>query len=108
MIIENLKIDHANPDNSVLVLIISLVGSSSRQAKSPLVQDGSAVVRAAFAENIALLAECPLRVLEMMQLGEAEDQEDKEDTAYFVTYDQKLQTIQGDHTGQGRSPAQRP
>ncbi|XP_052760753.1 phosphoinositide 3-kinase regulatory subunit 4-like [Mya arenaria] len=172
LIKENLKIDPAHPENnSALVLIISLVGSSSRQATycnaklvalnlmtefskyvtadiildrllpyvihmskdkearvraemlhcitrclkdiqnvpksdvnvfqeyifsnlSHLVHDSSTVVRAAFAENIAQLAESALRVLEMMQLGDIDDQNVKDEAANFSTYDQELHALQ--------------
>ncbi|KAL4221189.1 phosphoinositide-3-kinase [Mactra antiquata] len=172
LIFENLKIDKEHPEsNSVLTLIISLVGSSSRQANfcnaklmaldlltelslyvtsdikldrilpylmnmasdkearvraevlhcvttclkhihnvprsdanvfqeyvfpnlSPLAQDSATTVRAAFAENIAQLAETALRVVEMMQLTDIEGTEDKENSSDFSMYDHELQALQ--------------
>ncbi|XP_053378617.1 phosphoinositide 3-kinase regulatory subunit 4-like [Mercenaria mercenaria] len=61
---------------------------------SPLAQDPATIVRAAFAENIAQLAETALRVVEMMQLSDIEDTEEKEDTTDFSTYDHELQALQ--------------
>ncbi|XP_067658475.1 phosphoinositide 3-kinase regulatory subunit 4-like [Haliotis asinina] len=64
-----------------------------------LVHDEVALVRAAYAENIAHLAETALRVLEMTQLQELSEidiKEDSEDSQYMLesSYDVELQTLQ--------------
>ena len=53
--------------------------------QSHLAQDRATLVRAAFAENIAQLAKSALRVLEMIQLSDTEDLDEKDDTTQFVS-----------------------
>ncbi|XP_052829468.1 phosphoinositide 3-kinase regulatory subunit 4 [Octopus bimaculoides] len=60
---------------------------------SPLTQDTVTLVRAAYAENIAQLAEIALRVLDMIHLNVSDDS-DPDGTRYQVSYDAELQTLQ--------------
>lgn len=63
---------------------------------SNLTQDPSAMVRAAYAENIAQLAETGLQVLEMMQRTDLEDteEEDADSTTFQSSYDMELLSLQ--------------
>ncbi|VDH98516.1 phosphoinositide-3-kinase, regulatory subunit 4 [Mytilus galloprovincialis] len=63
---------------------------------SNLTQDPSAMVRAAYAENIAQLAETGLKVLEMMQRSDLEEKEEEEtdSTTFQASYDMELLSLQ--------------
>ncbi|KAL5015431.1 hypothetical protein ScPMuIL_009701 [Solemya velum] len=66
---------------------------------SHLTQDHVALVRAAYAENIAQLADTALSVLEMMQLGDNLDEDTQADTEddssqQQSSYDMELQSLQ--------------
>ncbi|XP_076085974.1 phosphoinositide 3-kinase regulatory subunit 4-like isoform X1 [Mytilus galloprovincialis] len=63
---------------------------------SNLTQDPSAMVRAAYAENIAQLAETGLKVLEMMQRSDLEEKEEEEtdSTIFQASYDMELLSLQ--------------
>ncbi len=67
---------------------------------SHLTQDGEAIVRVAYAENIAMLAETALRFLEIVQLRQNETKSNEASTSssqttsqYKATYDMELQAL---------------
>ncbi|KAL3861428.1 hypothetical protein ACJMK2_007462 [Sinanodonta woodiana] len=59
-----------------------------------LTQDRASLVRAAYAENIAQLAETALSVLEMTQLHDLSGESEEADAADMSSYDTELQSLQ--------------